>query len=67
MQSHHTDGFWEGGERAWWRGLKVAIDAAKQRLDKAQSDEERRTAEADVQKLDAEAVAAEKHGDEWLF
>jgi hypothetical protein len=67
MKNRDCDGFWAGGYDAWWRGLTDAMRAAKQRLDDAQTDEERRVAQDEVEQLNSEHADATQNDERWLF
>ena len=67
MTSQQSDGFWEGGEEAWWRGLEDAIKAADERLKQAATAEERREAQSQLDELKRQEADAKQNGDQWLF
>mgnify|MGYP006908288830 CR=1 FL=1 len=67
MTTHDSNGFWEGGERAWWRGLNDAIKAAKRQLKTATTDDERTAAQSRLDELKRQEVDANKNGDDRLY
>ena len=67
MKAVKSSAFREGGGFAWWLGLRAAILSAKARLAKATCDEERREAQAELDRLHEQQTDAEKNRDRWLF
>lgn len=67
MKIHESDAFWEGGEDAWWKGLRDAIKAAAERIKSTESDEERIKAQAALERLNRQLADAKKNGRSWLF
>lgn len=67
MTNHDSNGFWEGGERAWWRGLNDAIKSAKQQLKTATTDDERTEAQLRLDELRRQESDANQNGDDWLY
>jgi hypothetical protein len=60
-------GFRSGGRIALWLGQFAAIRAATERLRSATTEEERREAQAALERLKEQQADAEQNGDRWLF
>lgn len=67
MKARDCDGFREGGEYAWWQGLRDAIRFATDRLKTARSEEERTEAQAELERLKAQQAHARRNGGRRLF
>ena len=62
-----TDQFWEGGECAWWRGLREAIKTATERLQSAATEEEKSEVQSKLDRLSQQQADAEVNGHKWIF
>ena len=66
MHQVRTDSFWIWVRLAWHRGLKQAVNAAAEKLEVAETDDERAGAQRRLEELQRQQADANRNGGSWL-
>ena len=67
MTQLQLHGFWSGGRRAWWNGLREAVRSAEQRVERSTTEQLRQEAQAELDMLKRQERHAKLTGHRWLF